>query len=168
MLRAASAGHIYLSTGRGETPPARRPAAPNRKTSPRRSGAHDMSEVLLNRLSEISQQLGATTAGIEALREDLKDNAETNKAFSADISARVENMTMRMAKVETSVADIKAKVDEIIMPVVDEINERKLRISGAVRVWGTVAVVGGGLSAAFWAKILEFLIWISGHGSSPS
>lgn len=164
------AGHVFLSESLPPKPrpSGRRAIARDRQTERKQDVSPELSQVLLARLSEISQQLGSSTASIEALREDMRDASDNSRAFNLDISARLDNVTMRVAKLEEGLAATKGTVDDVIMPLVRKANTRREQIAGAVKVWGLIAVVLGGLSAVAWSRILSFLIWITGHGSSPS
>lgn len=126
--------------------------------------AGNVSEFVSEKLSEISNQLGQMTSQMEGLREDLKDESATSKVYREQLSSRMDNIAIRMGKAEEAIQTTKDVIDKQVMPLVKETSDRKLMISGALKFWGVIFAVAGGLSAVMWSRLVSFILYVTGHG----
>lgn len=101
-------------------------------------------------LNELNRTLGSVLAGLENLKEDLRDHrldASTRNQVTID---RLDNAAMRLGKLESQISDIIPEVGTL-----KKLRERGLGIVGAVGLIGLGLGTVGTFLATHWGTVVK-------------
>lgn len=102
---------------------------------------------ILRQLAEMQQTLGATTATIEGIREDIQTNTAETMQHRDTIMGNINNALMRIGQLEKDVKNLMHTMDKTVNPLLQGYSNSKQRAIGFLAAWG---MFGTGVGFIFW------------------
>lgn len=112
----------------------------------------------MDNAANIHQLLGALTAEVKNLRDDLRRYEEKSDQNRSKTHSRIDELVDRIAKLETAITSHKDDIDEM-KPTVDQVKRWRLMGMGALAV---VGIGGAAMGVTFATAAQKILKWLAG------
>lgn len=101
---------------------------------------------ILRQLAEIQRSVGAVTAEVSALREDMRDESHNSREYRESVDGKMSNALTRIAKLEDKITVVTETLEGTLKPLAEGVNNQKQRVLGFISAWSIILAAAGGLS----------------------
>lgn len=104
-------------------------------------------EAVLAQLGEIQRSVGMLIGTLEAVKEDVRNQADDSIDYREHITSTLNNALNRIAALETGVKEVKLEISKTVRPLVRNNYNWQQRVIGFT---AAVSLAGVGVSGLFW------------------